>query len=125
MSIGILFWTAAFDILYACQDMNFDKATQLQSIPAKFGINASHGISFVLNILTCLCFYSVGELLNLPYFYYYFIFIIEAILFIEVILSWIALQYNFLKLSHFIFLYLNISVSLLYLTAAVSSKIFI
>ena len=38
---AVLFWVAGFDIIYACQDFDFDVKMRLQSIPARFGINAA------------------------------------------------------------------------------------
>jgi 4-hydroxybenzoate polyprenyltransferase len=38
---AVLFWVAGFDVLYACQDVAFDRAEGLHSIPARFGIPAS------------------------------------------------------------------------------------
>lgn len=38
---AVLFWVAGFDILYACQDAEFDRQAKLHSIPAKIGIRAS------------------------------------------------------------------------------------
>jgi len=41
LSLLVLMWTAGFDVLYACQDFEFDKKTGLRSIPARFGIKNS------------------------------------------------------------------------------------
>jgi 4-hydroxybenzoate polyprenyltransferase len=38
---AVAFWVAGFDILYACQDVDFDKRVGLHSIPARYGIRAS------------------------------------------------------------------------------------
>jgi len=38
LSLVVLLWTAGFDVLYACQDFEFDRREGLQSIPAKVGI---------------------------------------------------------------------------------------
>jgi 4-hydroxybenzoate polyprenyltransferase len=38
---AVLFWVAGFDVLYACQDVDFDRKTGLHSIPARFGVPAS------------------------------------------------------------------------------------
>ena len=38
LSLLVLLWTAGFDILYACQDADFDRNTGLHSIPQKFGV---------------------------------------------------------------------------------------
>ena len=38
LSLLVLMWTAGFDVMYACQDFEFDRRTGLYSIPARFGI---------------------------------------------------------------------------------------
>jgi len=37
LGLGVMFWVAGFDLLYSLQDMEFDKANNLHSIPSKFG----------------------------------------------------------------------------------------
>ncbi|MDQ5847176.1 MAG: putative 4-hydroxybenzoate polyprenyltransferase [Acidobacteriota bacterium] len=41
LSLVVLLWTAGFDVLYACQDYEFDLRTGLHSIPRRFGIARS------------------------------------------------------------------------------------
>ena len=41
ISLFVLMWTSGFDIMYACQDYEFDKEAGLRSIPARFGIERS------------------------------------------------------------------------------------
>ncbi len=41
LGLAIACWVAGFDILYACQDVEFDRREGLQSIPARFGIATS------------------------------------------------------------------------------------
>lgn len=41
LSLFVLMWTAGFDVLYACQDLDFDRKAGLRSIPARFGIKNS------------------------------------------------------------------------------------
>ncbi|HLM57591.1 MAG TPA: UbiA-like polyprenyltransferase [Pyrinomonadaceae bacterium] len=38
LSAVVLLWTAGFDVLYACQDYDFDRAAGLRSVPARVGI---------------------------------------------------------------------------------------
>ena len=45
LSLVVLLWTAGFDVLYACQDYEFDVVAGLHSIPRKFGIASSLWIS--------------------------------------------------------------------------------
>ncbi|MGH9904523.1 MAG: UbiA-like polyprenyltransferase, partial [Pyrinomonadaceae bacterium] len=49
LSLVVLLWTAGFDILYACQDHEFDLATGLYSIPKRFGIARSLWIARILH----------------------------------------------------------------------------
>lgn len=39
LSLVVFLWTAGFDVLYACQDYDFDRREGLRSIPARFGIS--------------------------------------------------------------------------------------
>ncbi|HJX90589.1 MAG TPA: UbiA-like polyprenyltransferase [Pyrinomonadaceae bacterium] len=45
LSLVVLLWTAGFDVLYACQDYDFDRSEGLYSIPARFGIGRALWIS--------------------------------------------------------------------------------
>jgi 4-hydroxybenzoate polyprenyltransferase len=45
LSLVVLLWTAGFDVLYACQDYDFDRREGLRSIPARVGIERALWIS--------------------------------------------------------------------------------
>ena len=49
LSLVVLLWTAGFDVLYACQDCDFDRSEGLKSIPARFGIARSLWIARALH----------------------------------------------------------------------------
>lgn len=49
LSLVVLLWTAGFDVLYACQDYDFDRQEGLRSIPARFGIAGSLWIARALH----------------------------------------------------------------------------
>jgi 4-hydroxybenzoate polyprenyltransferase len=49
LSLIVMLWTAGFDVLYACQDYEFDRREGLHSIPARFGIARSLWISRLLH----------------------------------------------------------------------------
>jgi 4-hydroxybenzoate polyprenyltransferase len=58
LSLSVMLWTAGFDILYACQDYEFDVSARLYSIPQRFGIRRAlliariiHGLMFVSLVL--------------------------------------------------------------------------
>ena len=50
LSLVVLLWTAGFDVLYACQDFEFDRREGLYSIPARFGIARALWISRGLHV---------------------------------------------------------------------------
>jgi 4-hydroxybenzoate polyprenyltransferase len=41
LGLAVLFWVAGFDIIYACQDFEFDRQMRLHSIPARLGLAAA------------------------------------------------------------------------------------
>jgi len=49
LSLVVMLWTAGFDVLYACQDYDFDRREGLHSIPARFGIARSLWIARALH----------------------------------------------------------------------------
>ena len=65
LSLVVLLWTAGFDVLYACQDFDFDRTEGLHSIPARFGIARALWISRGLHtgaFLALLTLYVVSGL---------------------------------------------------------------
>ena len=65
LSLVVLLWTAGFDVLYACQDYDFDRQESLRSIPARFGIGPALWIARALHaaaFLVLLWLFAVTEL---------------------------------------------------------------
>lgn len=58
MAVGL--WVGGFDVLYACQDLEFDRAHGLNSIPVRFGIARSLVISRVMHVATIVCMASLA-----------------------------------------------------------------
>lgn len=52
LALAVGAWVAGFDILYACQDLEFDRAHRLRSIPVRFGVGRSLAISRGLHGVT-------------------------------------------------------------------------
>ena len=48
---AVLFWVAGFDILYACQDADFDRKAKLHSIPAALGVAASLRVALLCHLV--------------------------------------------------------------------------
>ena len=51
LSLSVMLWTAGFDVLYACQDYDFDRRSGLHSIPRQFGIARSLWIARGIHVL--------------------------------------------------------------------------
>lgn len=50
LSLVVFMWTAGFDVMYACQDYEFDKKAGLRSIPARFGVKNSLWIARLFHL---------------------------------------------------------------------------
>lgn len=61
----IFFWVGGFDIIYACQDADFDQQRRLHSIPARFGIAGALRIAFVSHTLTVVMLFLLWQLAGL------------------------------------------------------------
>lgn len=51
LGAAVLLWVSGFDIIYACQDIDFDKQARLKSVPAAVGIERALTISAVCHLL--------------------------------------------------------------------------
>jgi len=60
LGLAIGTWVAGFDVLYACQDLEFDRKEGLHSIPTKFGVARSLTISRALHVVTVIALAAVG-----------------------------------------------------------------
>ncbi|MEZ7892616.1 MAG: UbiA-like polyprenyltransferase [Candidatus Wallbacteria bacterium] len=79
----VMFWVAGFDIIYACQDIEFDKNNNLFSIPAVRGMAAALNISRILHFFTIAGFLFAGFLFAAEYPYYIAIAISACLLIYE------------------------------------------
>jgi 4-hydroxybenzoate polyprenyltransferase len=68
--VTVALWTAGFDVIYACQDVDFDRKEGLHSIPARFGISRALGIARMLHALTAAGFALLLILTDLSWWYF-------------------------------------------------------
>jgi 4-hydroxybenzoate polyprenyltransferase len=61
----VLLWVAGFDVLYACQDVEADRAAGLRSIPASLGIARALRIAAALHALAFVALAAYGALADL------------------------------------------------------------
>ncbi|RMG03343.1 MAG: 4-hydroxybenzoate octaprenyltransferase [Acidobacteria bacterium] len=50
LSLVVMMWTAGFDVMYACQDFEFDRKRGLYSIPARFGVRGALWIARLFHL---------------------------------------------------------------------------
>ena len=79
----VTFWIAGFDIIYACQDVDFDRHEGLQSIPVKFGIPRALLISKITHVITVVLLVILGVISGLGWPYWIGLIIVAALLFWE------------------------------------------
>lgn len=65
LGLAIGTWVAGFDVLYACQDLEFDRAHGLRSIPVRFGVGRSLWISRAMHVITVACLATLAAVADL------------------------------------------------------------
>jgi 4-hydroxybenzoate polyprenyltransferase len=83
LGVAIGSWVAGFDILYACQDLEFDRREGLRSIPVRFGVSRSLVISRVLHVFAVLALGVAGIVAGLGLVYVIGVAAVAALLFYE------------------------------------------
>jgi 4-hydroxybenzoate polyprenyltransferase len=51
LGLAVILWVAGFDIIYSCQDVEFDKTEKLYSIPKRFGVAVALWMSSILHLI--------------------------------------------------------------------------
>lgn len=83
LGLAVMTWVAGFDILYACQDIEFDQSHGIYSIPARFGIANGLWIARGSHVLAPILLALVGYLIGLGTWYYMGIAVVVALLIYE------------------------------------------
>jgi 4-hydroxybenzoate polyprenyltransferase len=76
----IFFWVGGFDIIYACQDVDFDQNRHLLSIPASFGVAGALQIAFVSHLFSIAMLFLLWHLAALGNVFLLGIVIISGVL---------------------------------------------
>lgn len=58
----IFFWVGGFDILYATQDVEFDRTQHLNSIPARWGVKTALSMAWASHLLTIFCLFVFWQI---------------------------------------------------------------
>ena len=66
LGLAIGLWVGGFDVLYACQDVEFDRAHGLRSMPVRFGVRRAITMSRVMHVATVVCMAALWQVASLP-----------------------------------------------------------
>jgi 4-hydroxybenzoate polyprenyltransferase len=69
LALAIGMWVGGFDVLYACQDLEFDRSHGLRSIPVRYGVRASLAISRVMHVMAVACLLALAWVVPLGIVY--------------------------------------------------------
>jgi 4-hydroxybenzoate polyprenyltransferase len=69
LGLAIGTWVGGFDVLYACQDLSFDRDHGLKSIPVRFGVGRSLAISRAMHVIAIICLAALGPIADLGWIY--------------------------------------------------------
>ncbi len=83
LALAIGTWVGGFDVLYACQDLDFDRTHGLRSIPVRFGVPASLAISRAMHVVTVAALLALPLVTRLPRFYFAGVAAVAALLVYE------------------------------------------
>ncbi len=70
LAFAVAVWIAGFDMLYACQDVDFDRREGLHSVPADYGVATGLRVARLFHVLMIAALLAVGLLLGLGWPYY-------------------------------------------------------
>ncbi|MCD4804451.1 MAG: putative 4-hydroxybenzoate polyprenyltransferase [Desulfobacterales bacterium] len=83
LSFALMTYIAGFDILYACQDIEFDKDEGLFSIPAHFGVKKALIIASIIHLASFCFFFLIYFVFDMNLMYFFAVVIIGILLIIE------------------------------------------
>jgi 4-hydroxybenzoate polyprenyltransferase len=80
LGLAIGLWVGGFDVLYACQDVEFDRGHGLRSIPARFGVSRAIALSRAMHVATVFAMAALWTVADLPVLYLGGVAIVAALL---------------------------------------------
>ena len=70
LGLAVLFWVTGFDVIYACQDVEFDRSNGLHSIPQQLGIRNALRLAAVAHVVMVVFLVGLGLSVPLGRLYY-------------------------------------------------------
>ena len=83
LALAVLFWLAGFDVLYALQDIDFDRRYGFYSLPARFGVGNSLRAARFFHLLTVLMLAATGALMKMNAAYWAGLALVSALFIYE------------------------------------------
>lgn len=120
IGLAVLLWTAGFDIIYACQDLDFDRRHGLYSIPTRFGIRGALWLSSALHVVTVAILIAIAPLTGFGILYLVGVGIVSIILIYEHVI----VKPNDFSRVNLAFFTLNGMVSLVLMALSVADILF-
>ncbi len=80
---AVTVWIAGFDLIYACQDVDFDRVHGVYSYPARFGIAASLRMARAMHVLTVVALGTTGLMMGLGWPYWLGVLTVAGLLIYE------------------------------------------
>jgi 4-hydroxybenzoate polyprenyltransferase len=117
LAAAVLAWVAGFDIVYACQDVEFDRATGLHSLPARLGVRGALVVARLLHACSLAAMAAVGIVAGLHPVYWLGLVVVAAVLAWEHRL----VRHDDLSRLGVAFFNMNAIVSVLYLVAVLAA----
>jgi 4-hydroxybenzoate polyprenyltransferase len=77
---AVTFWIGGFDLIYACQDTEFDRAEKLHSVPARWGNAVALRLARISHVITLGLLIAVGLMMNLGVIYWIGLVIVAALI---------------------------------------------
>jgi 4-hydroxybenzoate polyprenyltransferase len=81
--LAVTFWIAGFDLIYACQDTEFDRSEGLRSVPARFGNAVALRLAQANHVLTVILLAAVGGVMGLGWVYWLGLAVVAGLLLYE------------------------------------------
>jgi 4-hydroxybenzoate polyprenyltransferase len=83
LALAVLFWVSGFDIIYACQDVDFDRTVGLQSVPKTFGVRRALWIAAACHAFMIVPLVGLGLVYPLGPIYFVGVAAVAALLIYE------------------------------------------
>ena len=117
LTCGILFWVAGFDIIYAIQDLDYDRQGGLHSVPSRWGDRIARRVALISHIVSLIFFGLFGMAFSLGWPYFLGIFFSSLLVFSQHFMMFFIPQD---KKSESRFFQLNAWVAVLFLLVTVA-----